>query len=158
MSMVVCAGGEVQFVSSLIADSVSTGTKVLSWVLSCICMGKLVLRDSRLEWFVCVCDGEGQVTWYTTMVGKKSTLGVALAQLQAAGVTCIRTTHLFQGHTVRWAVAWSFHASAQFSPYWMHAPESTPHRKFTVAVTGEAVAAQLCLYVNPLFVPLLLPP
>ena len=86
-----------------------------------------------------------QVTWYTTMVGKKSTLGVALTALQALGVTCIRTNHFFQGHTIRWGVAWSYHPSAAFSPYYRRVVPELVEKSFTVSGkerrTGDSLAA-----------------
>ncbi|KDD72858.1 DUF890 hypothetical protein, partial [Helicosporidium sp. ATCC 50920] len=47
--------------------------------------------------------------WFTTMVGKKSTLVLAQKRLRTLqGVRCVRTRHLAQGRTSRWALAWSF--------------------------------------------------
>lgn len=50
----------------------------------------------------------GRIHWYTTMVGKKTTLKVLRKELHARHVTAIRTTELAQGKTSRWAIAWSF--------------------------------------------------
>ncbi|KAL6746428.1 hypothetical protein V8C86DRAFT_3149728, partial [Haematococcus lacustris] len=49
-----------------------------------------------------------RVHWYSSMVGKKSTLKALRRELHARHVTAIRTTELAQGKTSRWAIAWSF--------------------------------------------------
>ncbi|KAI8319012.1 S-adenosyl-L-methionine dependent methyltransferase, partial [Martensiomyces pterosporus] len=49
-----------------------------------------------------------RVRWYTTMVGKKSTLAVLKAELNAMGVARTKEGKLLQGRTTRWVIAWSF--------------------------------------------------
>lgn len=46
--------------------------------------------------------------WYTSMVGKLSTLGVLVDQIRALGIDNYVLTELVQGQTRRWIVAWSF--------------------------------------------------
>lgn len=48
------------------------------------------------------------VGWYTTLLGKKSSLGVLVPVLRQLGVPVLRTTRLEQGRTHRWGLAWSF--------------------------------------------------
>ncbi|GFR39717.1 hypothetical protein Agub_g198, partial [Astrephomene gubernaculifera] len=50
----------------------------------------------------------GRVHWFSTMVGKKSTLKALRKELHSRHVTALRTTELAQGKTSRWAVAWSW--------------------------------------------------
>jgi len=52
-----------------------------------------------------------KVGWYTSMVGKKSSLRKVLAVLREAGVRNVRTTEFLQGRTTRWGVGWSFTAA-----------------------------------------------
>jgi 23S rRNA A1618 N6-methylase RlmF len=49
-----------------------------------------------------------RVRWYTTMVGHKSSLAAAMAEIKAASASLVRSTTFYQGKTIRWAVAWSF--------------------------------------------------
>ncbi|MEW5302420.1 MAG: hypothetical protein WDW36_005209 [Sanguina aurantia] len=51
---------------------------------------------------------QGRIHWFTTMVGKKSTLKALRKELHDRRVTALRTTEFAQGKTSRWAVAWSF--------------------------------------------------
>lgn len=47
-------------------------------------------------------------SWYTTMLGKKSSVAPVLACLSKNGIKTTITTEFCQGHTMRWGVAWSF--------------------------------------------------
>ena len=49
-----------------------------------------------------------RIRWYTTMLGHKSSLPGALAAIKACGASAIRSSALYQGHTIRWVVAWSY--------------------------------------------------
>ncbi|KAJ7389120.1 Methyltransferase-like protein 16 [Desmophyllum pertusum] len=49
-----------------------------------------------------------QVSWYTTMLGKKSSLAPVLACLRENGIKTVTSTEFCQGQTMRWGVAWSF--------------------------------------------------
>ena len=49
-----------------------------------------------------------QVLWYTSLVGRKSSLQPLLKQLRQSRVPDVRTTELAQGRTSRWALTWSF--------------------------------------------------
>ncbi|XP_076932787.1 uncharacterized protein LOC143598465, partial [Bidens hawaiensis] len=46
--------------------------------------------------------------WYTSMVGKKSSLKILISKLREVGVTVVKTTEFVQGQTCRWGIAWSF--------------------------------------------------
>lgn len=46
--------------------------------------------------------------WFTSMVGKKSSLKVLMSKLRDIGVTVVKTTEFVQGQTCRWGLAWSF--------------------------------------------------
>jgi len=57
---------------------------------------------------------QGQIHWYTTMVGKKGTLKAVRSVLgRTRGVQAIRTTEFSQGKTSRWGIAWSFVADSE---------------------------------------------
>ncbi|PRW44527.1 methyltransferase 16 isoform X2 isoform A [Chlorella sorokiniana] len=75
----------------------------------------------------------GAVHWYTTMVGKKSTLRAARSLLYRHGVRVLRTTEFFQGKTSRWALAWSFVADA--------AAATKPLPRFPAAGAAAGAAA-----------------
>ena len=51
-----------------------------------------------------------QITWYTSMIGKKSTLKEIEKNLRAIGFHRgnLRTTQFIQGTTTRWGIAWTF--------------------------------------------------
>ncbi|KAI7832930.1 ribosomal RNA large subunit methyltransferase F-like protein, partial [Kickxella alabastrina] len=49
-----------------------------------------------------------RIKWYTTMVGRKSTLAEVKARIRAAGARQVREGTLVQGRTTRWVLAWSF--------------------------------------------------
>ncbi|CAL8465344.1 g4879 [Coccomyxa elongata] len=59
---------------------------------------------------------QGDVAWFTTMVGKKATLRRAREALHAAGVPALRTTEFVQGRTSRWGLAWSYAAEHGAQP------------------------------------------
>ncbi|OQS00296.1 methyltransferase METT10D [Thraustotheca clavata] len=49
-----------------------------------------------------------KVRWYTSLIGRKSSLRPLLAALRSAGIHNMRTTEFLQGRTTRWGIAWSF--------------------------------------------------
>ena len=53
-----------------------------------------------------------RVLWFTSMLGKLSSVAAVAAHATRAGARAVRTTVLVQGRTRRWAVAWSFAAEA----------------------------------------------
>lgn len=55
-----------------------------------------------------------RVLWYSSMVGKRSSLVQLERELRDAGVPTLRTTALVQGRTRRWAIAWSFFPATDF--------------------------------------------
>ncbi|KAJ6807637.1 methyltransferase-like protein 16-like protein isoform X1 [Iris pallida] len=46
--------------------------------------------------------------WFTSMVGKKSSLKFLISKLRKFGVSIVKTTEFVQGRTARWGLAWSF--------------------------------------------------
>jgi hypothetical protein len=81
-------------------------------------------RGMRGFWGFPTCDSIGLVSQGASCC--------VVVRWQAHGVTCIRTTQLFQGFTVRWAVAWSFFPASFFSP-WQADKDAEPiQRVFTV--------------------------
>ncbi|KAJ2842505.1 hypothetical protein J3B02_005557, partial [Coemansia erecta] len=56
-----------------------------------------------------------RIVWYTTMVGKKRTLGILKAKLVSLGAKQIREGTLVQGRTSRWVLGWSFVDKRVFS-------------------------------------------
>ena len=53
---------------------------------------------------------KSRVAWFTSMLGRKESLRPLKIRLRSIGIPhdAITTTTLFQGKTVRWAIAWSF--------------------------------------------------
>ncbi|EFJ19446.1 hypothetical protein SELMODRAFT_110877 [Selaginella moellendorffii] len=49
-----------------------------------------------------------KIHWYTSMVGKKSSLKALKAEIRGCGATMVKTTEFVQGKTSRWGLAWSF--------------------------------------------------
>ena len=53
---------------------------------------------------------QNQITWFTAMLGKKSSLVLIQKELEllGLGVGSIRKTEFVQGKTIRWGIAWTF--------------------------------------------------
>ena len=54
-----------------------------------------------------------RVGWYSSMLGKKATLGRLLQLLDQLEIANVRTVRFVGGKTVRWALAWSFTSKGQ---------------------------------------------
>jgi len=67
-----------------------------------------------------------QIVWYTSLVGRKRSLAPILRAVRAAGAAHVRTTEIAQGHTWRWAVAWTFVNDA--APRLLPPPQPTTKR------------------------------
>ena len=80
-SEMACAGGELAFVSRILAESSASA------------------------------DARRFAHWYTTMCGKKETVKRLRAMLRTRGAKAVRETTFYQGKTRRWGVAWSFVAT-----------------------------------------------
>ncbi|KAL4138253.1 hypothetical protein PRIC2_001760 [Phytophthora ramorum] len=59
---------------------------------------------------------QNRVLWFTSMVGKKSSLRKLLALLREKQVQNTRTTEFCQGRTMRWGIAWTFSADVVDDP------------------------------------------
>ncbi|KAE8901302.1 hypothetical protein PF005_g7354 [Phytophthora fragariae] len=57
-----------------------------------------------------------RVLWFTSMIGRKSSLRKLLALLREKQVQSTRTTEFFQGRTKRWGIAWTFSADVMNDP------------------------------------------
>ncbi|KAJ2848816.1 hypothetical protein IWW36_003066 [Coemansia brasiliensis] len=55
-----------------------------------------------------------QIKWYTTMVGKKSTLSLLKTHLRQNQARHVREGTLLQGKTTRWVLAWTFLEQTRF--------------------------------------------
>lgn len=51
-----------------------------------------------------------KIRWYTSMIGLKRTIQPLIRLLNDHGITNYIVTSFTQGKTVRWGIAWSFHA------------------------------------------------
>lgn len=54
-----------------------------------------------------------KIKWYTSMLGKKSSLSPLKAELKKLEVPVVTTTEFVQGRTRRWGIAWCFDQSLQ---------------------------------------------
>ncbi|KAF8485406.1 ribosomal RNA large subunit methyltransferase F-like protein [Gautieria morchelliformis] len=61
-----------------------------------------MLQESARE------DVRGQCRWYTSMLGKLSSVGEVVTELRHLNIDNYALTQFIQGTTRRWAVAWSF--------------------------------------------------
>jgi 23S rRNA A1618 N6-methylase RlmF len=93
-------GGEVAFVSDIIQDSLQL---------------QLLLHQHDNTMTSTSSTSTGTCTWYTSMVGHKSSLAILKKQLlyeHGLGLFAsrgnVRTTEFVQGQTSRWGIAWSF--------------------------------------------------
>eukprot|EP00731_Ephydatia_muelleri_P035329 Em0114g13a len=65
--------------------------------------------------------------WYTSMLGKKSSLSPLKAELRKLEVPVITTTEFVQGRTRRWAIAWSFDHSLKYKQDVGQGARKRPH-------------------------------
>jgi hypothetical protein len=49
-----------------------------------------------------------RITWYTSMLGKKSSLSPLKEYLKSLNIEQIYTTEFIQGKTMRWGIAWTY--------------------------------------------------
>eukprot|EP00658_Telonema_sp_P-2_P036212 TRINITY_DN26239_c0_g4_i1.p1 TRINITY_DN26239_c0_g4~~TRINITY_DN26239_c0_g4_i1.p1 ORF type:complete len:351 (+),score=92.34 TRINITY_DN26239_c0_g4_i1:97-1149(+) len=82
------------------------------------CMGtasECVARGGEVGFVTSIISDSAQlrdrVSWYSTMLGKKTSLEPLMALVRQAGATLVRTTEFSQGHQARWGLAWSFVAA-----------------------------------------------
>jgi RNA methyltransferase len=54
--------------------------------------------------------------WFTSLLGHKASLAPLSARARALGASLVRSTCLRQGHTFRWALAWTFFPALHFRP------------------------------------------
>ncbi|ETL78908.1 hypothetical protein, variant [Phytophthora nicotianae] len=59
---------------------------------------------------------QNRILWFTSMIGKKSSLRKLLALLRGKQVKSTRTTEFFQGRTKRWGIAWTFSTDVMDDP------------------------------------------
>ncbi|RLN60723.1 hypothetical protein BBP00_00005833 [Phytophthora kernoviae] len=59
---------------------------------------------------------QDRVLWFTSMIGRKSSLRKLLALLREKQVPNTRTTEFFQGRTKRWGIAWTFSPNVVADP------------------------------------------
>ena len=52
-----------------------------------------------------------KIIWYTSLIGRKSSLVKIIAHLRQEGIGNVHTTTFYQGRTLRWGIAWSFTSS-----------------------------------------------
>ncbi|KAG0240927.1 Methyltransferase-like protein 16 [Actinomortierella wolfii] len=76
-----------------------------------------------------------RIRWYTTMIGKKSTVKTIISYLRQYSIHNFTVTTFRQGRTFRWAIAWSYHPE--------HAPKVTRNSISTLATRGTSFKHQL---------------
>eukprot|EP01127_Copromyxa_protea_P015414 TRINITY_DN442_c1_g1_i1.p1 TRINITY_DN442_c1_g1~~TRINITY_DN442_c1_g1_i1.p1 ORF type:complete len:464 (+),score=88.72 TRINITY_DN442_c1_g1_i1:31-1422(+) len=79
-----------------------------------------------------------QVTWYTSLLGRKVSVKKLLKTLHEKGIKNTRTTTFYQGHTTRWAVAWSF-GEIQTDLRKLAIDSFTGKKEFIIGVSGIPV-------------------
>ncbi|OUM64583.1 hypothetical protein PIROE2DRAFT_42391 [Piromyces sp. E2] len=79
-----------------------------------ICTGsknEMLTEGGEVQFVVKIIDDSLILQWYTSLIGKKSSIEPLLAYLKGIKyVKEIKTTNFKQGKTVRWGIAWSFKA------------------------------------------------
>ncbi|KAG2493072.1 hypothetical protein HYH03_008735 [Edaphochlamys debaryana] len=83
-----------------------------------------------------------RVHWFTTMVGKKTTLKAIRKELHSRSVTALRTTELAQGRTSRWAVAWSWRVPPNKATEPLRRHEAPPGQEGAAAPGAEEDAGE----------------
>jgi len=81
-----------------------------------------------------------RVEWYSSMLGKRSSLRHLLRALRSEGVSRIYSTRFIQGSTVRWGIAWTFLAPGPGEDPLRH------HKVFGAkkAASRRPVSSELC--------------
>ena len=106
-------GGEVQFVTKIIDDSVELYKQRRKVIKKLSKLMKNIEESNHLrrkEILIKKMKKKGLVfQWYTSLLGKKSSVEPLVTYLKGIKyVKDIKTTNFKQGKTVRWGIAWSF--------------------------------------------------
>lgn len=59
---------------------------------------------------------QDRVLWFTSLIGRKSSLRKLLLYLREKKVPTMCSTEFFQGRTKRWGIAWTFRANMKLDP------------------------------------------
>lgn len=111
---VITEGGEVQFIKNLISSSLNQYKKKIKYINK-IKKGLNSIHDTpeQLNYIIKnikKLNSKGlTVRWYTSLIGKKSSIDPILEYLkQVPLINCIKTIEFRQGKTTRWGIAWSY--------------------------------------------------
>ncbi|WFD04810.1 23S rRNA (adenine(1618)-N(6))-methyltransferase [Malassezia vespertilionis] len=94
-------------------------------------------------------SNRARIVWFSSMLGKLSSLHAAVAHLRCAKITNYAVTEFMQGTTKRWAIAWSFHGArlpdtlVRSEALAKLAPRST-ERTTLISANGIAAALREC--------------
>ncbi|PIK50902.1 putative methyltransferase-like protein 16 [Apostichopus japonicus] len=79
--------------------------------------GEMIVEGGEVEFVKKMisesCQVADRVLWFTSMLGKKSSVGQVVAELKKEKVPTWTTTEFCQGRTMRWGVAWSYQRTAK---------------------------------------------
>lgn len=121
-------GGEVAFIGRMVAESAPAPSIAAERSNPATGVDIAAVDDERGEGAV-GSDISTRVRWFTSMVGKQSSLQPLMSLLKQHGARTIRTTELYQGRTARWCIAWSYFPSYCFVNEgwrWVHEQQSPP--------------------------------
>jgi len=108
-------GGEVQFISNIINDSIQQyklkKKSIKKFCKLIISTNNSNLLNERLFNKKSLLKKGLTIKWYTSLIGKKSSIEPLVNYLKSKKyIKEIKTTSFKQGKTVRWGIAWSFKA------------------------------------------------